>query len=334
MQVMHVCHPPFARSALRAQAAHRPRCPHRTQADVGTVLAGYKELLLRYEALCLCLRSQLSDGSTGAAPGLGFGSFFIPGKAEHGSSLPPSPRPLGASGGGAGASSEARGSGAGRSLSEPLDAAAAAAAVAVAGVPPSASGSPSKWSPTGLLQRISSKAGRSAATSRSSTPTRGERGEGFVDSLRSVSPVARLAATGKQVAQHPIFHKAFGRSKGGGSSSPYAASSSARQSQEDDAQQEPLAEGLLLASAVSSAAEQPSAGAAAEAPSSASLISLDGSSTGQDAEAEAGAGDGVPRAPAVTSEERPLLQLNDTGVGSNSTDAANHMQQQQQVSLI
>ena len=201
------------------------------QSDVEHVLAAYKELLLRYEALALSLKIQLAQDGDG---GFGFGSFFFaPGRAAesgHGGSMPTSPcfggrapsAPVGTP----------RPAAAGNGL--------AADQSEQGGTPPS--GSPSKWSPSSLLQRISSK-GRSQPTSRSSTPTRSQRtsldgagnggdgGAALGETLRSVSPVARLAATGKQVANHPLFNTVFGRPLGRSSPSQRAA---AKQQQLDD----------------------------------------------------------------------------------------------------
>lgn len=165
------------------------------QADVQAVLLGYKELLLRYEALSRSLQQQLGleggDGSTAAAGsgGLGRGgeasAALLPvvhGQAGSADCSPPGLRD----------------------------------------VSPAA-----KWSPGGILQRIASSRG----PGRTSTPPRRRSDEGgAVGSAQEegqgrgagrVAPLFRLSPSKQGAGQQRAFFPAlFGSGASGGSGSP------------------------------------------------------------------------------------------------------------------
>ena len=149
-----------------------PSCLPPAQAEVEGVLLGYKELLLRYEALSRALQQQL-----GLLPGAPDGSNST-GSSPAGLSTSPGHRSKGqqaAQGFGSLVLTDAGTGHARRVASAPIAVAAPHGARAAGSAPGSADASPGgKWSPGGILQRISKGA---SAARRSITPPR-DRGGG------------------------------------------------------------------------------------------------------------------------------------------------------------
>jgi hypothetical protein len=190
-------------------------------AEVEGVLVGYKELLLRYEALSRALQQQLGL-LPGAAP------------ADGGSSTSGSPAGLSTSPGHRSKGQQAaQGFGsivltatdagighARRVISAPIAVAAPAADPAAGSAPGSADASPSgKWSPGGILQRISKGA---SAARRSMTPPRDRSGSRAAVAAEAAVPSAdvvarspnssRAASPGGKPGQ-PFFSTLFGSPK-------------------------------------------------------------------------------------------------------------------------
>lgn len=191
---MRCCSPPCP---LASCAVHLPCC-HLPQAEVQAVLVGYKELLLRYEALSRALQQQLGLGagspSVGAAAGV----------AEAG--------PWARSGSAHRSKEQQQGRGFGSVIPPGLDSAlpgdghqAGGAAPETAGPDASAAGS-GNWSPGGLLQRISSRTMpvRSQATSK-------DQSSGRAGAQEAAAAAARVASPSKK-SPHPVFSTLFGSS--------------------------------------------------------------------------------------------------------------------------
>ena len=185
------------------------------------VLVGYKELLLRYEALSRSLQQQLGFGDGNGPSSSGSGSSAgAPAAASrspgHRSKMDQQQYGFGSlilpTGGGAGGDGSL-GSAGRRASSAPLASPGSPSSSAASG---SADASPSgKWSPGGILQRISSQAQRAK---RSITPPRDRDGSRAAAAAEtgSHSQQGGTASPGKP-GQHPFFSTLFGSSTSSGS---------------------------------------------------------------------------------------------------------------------
>lgn len=182
--------------ARMPHAAATPLAPP-LQADVQAVLVGYKELLLRYEALARALQQQLGLGAVSPAASAAAAA------AEAS---------LGARSGSAHRSKEQqRGHGFG-SLIPPglegalLDGRQQAGGTAGAAVEPDASPTSSgRWSPGGLLQRITSK----TKPARSQAPPTDHDGGSAAASSEAAAAGGKAGSPSKQ-SPHPLLGTLFG----------------------------------------------------------------------------------------------------------------------------
>ena len=194
--------------------------------EVEAVLVGYKELLLRYESLSRSLQQQLGFGDgNGNEPSSSGSLASVPAAASrspgHRSKLDQQQYGFGSlilptGGGAAGGGDGSMGSGGRRATSAPV---AVPGNPSSSAAPGSADASPSgKWSPGGILQRISSQAQRAK---RSITPPRDRDGSRAAAAAAaeagSRSPPTGAGSAGKP-GQHPFFSTLFGSSSGSGSS--------------------------------------------------------------------------------------------------------------------
>ncbi|KAL4458115.1 hypothetical protein ABPG75_012980 [Micractinium tetrahymenae] len=168
-------------------------------ADVQAVLVGYKELLLRYEALSRALQQQL---------GLGAGSPTLAAAAAAAEAS------LGARHGSAHRSKEQqRHYGFGSLIPPGLEGMLPegrqqSGGAAAAAEPETAAASSGRWSPGGLLQRIASK----TRSGRSLTPPGDRDGSRTAADEEAAAEAARAGSPSKQSSSHPIFATLFGSS--------------------------------------------------------------------------------------------------------------------------